>query len=101
MRTTIKTIAILTGLVGLVIGNSVLAQNLLLNPGFETGNTTDWSMFGQGTYASVAVLSGINGPSALGTYSAFMDNNIQANNLALQAEHSSGRRGPRIGELFV
>ena len=53
-------------------------------------------MFGQGTYASVAVLSGINGPSALGTYSEFMDNNIQANNLALRQSTAAGDAVPGL-----
>jgi hypothetical protein len=36
MKITIKTIAGLTGLAGLLIGNVAFAQNLILNPGFET-----------------------------------------------------------------
>ena len=46
MRVTIKTIAGLTSLAALLIGNSVFAANLILNPGFETGDTTGWSVLG-------------------------------------------------------
>ncbi|MGA9776698.1 MAG: PEP-CTERM sorting domain-containing protein [Verrucomicrobiia bacterium] len=96
MRVTIKTIAGLTGLAGLLIGNSAIAQNLILNPGFETGDTTSWLTLGTGTDASITVRSGDNGPSAPGTYSAFMDNNIQANNLALQQSTALGDAVPGL-----
>ena len=96
MNVTIKTIAGLTSLAGLLIGNSLTAANLLLNPGFETGDTTSWLTLGQGVGASITVQSGNNGPSAPGTFSAFMSNTIPANNLALQQSTALGSAVPGL-----
>jgi hypothetical protein len=95
MKVTIKTIAGLTTLAGLLIGNSTSA-NLLLNPGFETGDSTDWLLLGQGVGASITVQSGDNGPSAPGTFNAFMNNTIPANNLALQQSTALGDGVPGL-----
>ena len=96
MKVTIKTMAGLTGLAGLLIGNSVFAQNLLLNPGFETGNTTSWSVLGASDgSAYVSVQSG-NGPSASGIYDAYMYNVIPAANLALQQSTALGDAVPGL-----
>jgi hypothetical protein len=85
MRLTFTTIAGLTGLAGLLTGNSVFATNLILNPGFETADTTGWSVLGASDgSAYVNVLSPNNGPSAPGIYDAYMYNVIPAANLALQ-----------------
>lgn len=97
MRVTIKTIAGLTSLAGLLIGNSVFAANLILNPGFETGDTTGWSVLGaSGTSAYLNVLSPNNGPSAPGTYDAYMYNVIPAANLALQQSTALGSATPGL-----
>ncbi|HXR48893.1 MAG TPA: PEP-CTERM sorting domain-containing protein [Candidatus Limnocylindrales bacterium] len=97
MRVTIKTIAGLTSLAGLLIGNSVFAANLILNPGFETGDLTDWSVLGaSGGSAYVNVLSPNNGPSATGTYDAYMYNVIPAANLALQQSTALGDASPGL-----
>ena len=96
MKETIKTIVGLTTLAGLLIGNSVTAANLILNPGFETGDSTDWLALGQGVGASITILSGNNGPSAPGTFSAFMSNTIPANNLALQQSTALGDAFPGL-----
>jgi hypothetical protein len=96
MKITIKTIAGLAGLAGLLAGNSASAQNLLLNPGFETGDLTSWQALGQGSGASITVQSPNNGPSAPGTHSAFMDNTIPANNLALQQSTALGDASPGL-----
>jgi hypothetical protein len=96
MRLTIKTIAGLTSVAGLLIGNSVFATNLILNPGFETGDTTGWSVLGaSGSSAYVNVQSG-NGPSAPGTYDAYMYNVIPAANLALQQSTALGDASPGL-----
>jgi hypothetical protein len=63
------------------------AANLLVNPGFETGDLTGWLVFGQTASSSVTVPSGDNGPSAPGTCNAFMDN--QATALVLTLEQST------------
>lgn len=97
MRATTKNFTGLASLAGLLIGKSVLATNLILNPGFETGNTTDWSVLGaNGSTAYVNVQSGANGPSAPGTYDAYMYNVIPAANLALQQSTALGDASPGL-----
>ena len=91
MKVPIKTIVGLTSLAGLFIGKSAIAANLFLNPGFESGDTTGWSVLGaSGGSAYVNVQSGANGPSAPGTYDAYMYNVIPAANLALQQSTALG-----------
>jgi hypothetical protein len=72
------------------IAGQVSAQNLVLNPGFETGDTTSWLVLGAASGASVTVQSGDNGPSDPGSYNAFMTNSIAASNLALQQSTAVG-----------
>jgi len=96
MNVLIRTIAGLMSLAALLIANSVTAANLILNPGFETGDTTSWLTLGQGVGASISVQSGNNGPSAPGTFSAFMSNTIPANNLALQQSTALGSAVPGL-----
>jgi len=45
------------------------AQNLLVNPGFETGDLTGWLVFGQSANSDVTVQSPDNGPSLPGMHS--------------------------------
>ena len=92
MRVTITTIAGLTSLAGLLIGNPVSAANLILNPGFETGEvTTSWLVLGASDgSAYVNVQTPNNGPSAPGTYDAYMYNVVPAANLALQQSTALG-----------
>ena len=97
MKATKMTIAGLTSLAGLLIANSVFATNLILNPGFETGNTTGWSVLGASDgSAYVNVLSPNNGPSAPGIYDAYMYNVIPAANLALQQSTALGSASPGL-----
>jgi hypothetical protein len=97
MKATKMTIIGLTSLAGLLIGNSVFATNLILNPGFETGNTTGWSVLGASDgSAYVNVLSPNNGPSAPGIYDAYMYNVIPAANLALQQSTALGSAVPGL-----
>jgi len=97
MKATKMTIAGLTSLAGLLIGNSVFATNLILNSGFETGNTTGWSVLGASDgSAYVNVLSPNNGPSAPGIYDAYMYNVIPAANLALQQSTALGSASPGL-----
>ena len=73
-----------------VVGQ-VSAVNLILNPGFETGDTTDWSVLGASDgSAYVNVQTPDNGPSAPGSYDAYMYNVIPAANLALQQSTALG-----------
>jgi hypothetical protein len=95
MKLTAKAIAQLATVTALLIGNPVSAANLLLNPGFETGDTTSWLTGGQGPGASIT-MSGNNGPSAPGTYSVFMSNTVPAGNLWLQQSTALGSAVPGL-----
>lgn len=64
------------------------AQNLLVNPGFETGDLTGWQVFGLSGSSTVTVASPDNGPSAPGTHHALLDNQAEA--LALTIKQSTG-----------
>jgi hypothetical protein len=77
--------------------NNVSAANLLLNPGFETGDLTDWLVFGQSANSDVTVQAGDNGPAAPGTYNAFMDNQAEA--LGLTLKQSTVPGGAGAGEV--
>jgi hypothetical protein len=84
-----KNVAGLMSLAGLLIGNSTLATNLILNPGFETGDLTGWLTLGSGPGSSNTITSA-NGPSAPGTYSVLMVNTSPTSNLALQQSTALG-----------
>ena len=74
-----------------LVAGQVSAANLVQNPGFETGDTTDWSVLGASDgSAYVNVQTPDNGPSAPGTYDAYMYNVIPAANLALQQSTALG-----------
>jgi len=74
------------------------AQNLLLNPGFETGDLTNWLVFGQSANSDVVVQSPDNGPSLPGTHNAFMDNQGEAIGLTLKQSTLAGTADP--GTVF-
>jgi hypothetical protein len=74
------------------------AQNLLENPGFETGDLTGWLVSGESGSASAVVQSGDNGPSEPGTFSVFLNNRSEANNLTLKQTTSVGSAEP--GPVF-
>ncbi len=92
MKLTLKTITVSVSLTGLLLGNGAFAQNLILNPGFETGDTTGWLVLG----SSITVQTPDNGPSAPGTYNAFQDNSAVAANLALQQTTPNGSVGAGV-----
>lgn len=60
------------------------AQNILVNPDFETGDLTGWVSAGGNASATITVQSPDNGPSQPGTHNAFMDNQGQAVGLTLK-----------------
>ena len=60
------------------------AQNLLVNPDFETGDLTGWQVFGQSALSDVMVQAGDNGPTLPGTHNAYMENQAQAIGLTLK-----------------
>ncbi len=66
------------GLLALPLMGVASAQNLLSNPGFETGDTTGWVVNGASAVSTVTVVSPENGPSFGGTHHAFMDNFSEA-----------------------
>jgi hypothetical protein len=72
------------------VAGQVSAQNLVLNPGFETGTTANWSVLGaNGSTETVNVQAG-NGPSAAGSFDTYMFNDAAAANLALQQSTALG-----------
>jgi hypothetical protein len=77
-----------------LVAGQVSAQNLVLNPGFETGNTTDWLVLGASDGSAYVNVQAGNGPSAPGSYDAYMYNVIPAANLALQQSTALGDANP-------
>jgi len=61
-----------------------LADNLISNGNFETGDLTDWLVFGQSPSSDVFVQSPDNGPSGPGMYNAYMVNRAEAQGLTLK-----------------
>lgn len=74
------------------------AENLLSNPGFETGDLTGWLVYGQSPSSVVTVQAGDNGPSATGTHNAFLDNQAEALALVLKQSTPAGSGIP--GPVF-
>jgi hypothetical protein len=70
--------------------SNAAATSLLPNPGFETGNLTNWGVFGGNANAFVTVQTPDNGPSAPGSFNAFMDNHSEAIGLTLKASTPAG-----------
>ncbi len=83
---------VLATLVG--VAGVASAENVLVNPGFESGDLTGWLVFGASPNSSVTVVSGDNGPSAPGSSCAFMDNHAQAMGLTLKQSTLPGTAGP-------
>ncbi|MFT5783865.1 MAG: hypothetical protein ACI9JE_001188 [Candidatus Krumholzibacteriia bacterium] len=73
-----------------------MAQNILTNPGFESGNLAGWSVAGGNFATSVTVESPDNGPSLPGTNNAYMVNNGEAIGLTLKQTTASGTAGPGL-----
>ncbi len=69
------------------------AQNLLENPGFETGDLTGWVSAGGNESATITVQSPDNGPSFPGTNNAFLDNQGEAIGLTLKQTTVPGSAG--------
>jgi hypothetical protein len=86
MRTTIKTTIGLASLAGLLIGNSAFAANLILNPGFSSGDLTSWTPLNSGPGATISVIPTGGNP---GDY-AWLNNTLVPNNLALAQTTANG-----------
>lgn len=86
MKIAIKIITGLTALAGLLIGNTLLAQNLIQNPDFGTGDLTGWTPLNAGSGATITVLPTGGNP----TDYAWLDNSLEAYNLALSQATPDG-----------
>lgn len=86
MKTTLKTITIVAGLTAFLTGNAALAQNLLSNPGFSTGDLTGWTPINASSGATVSVLPSGGNP----TDYAWLNNTLEAYNLALSQTTPNG-----------
>ena len=69
------------------------AQNILINPGFETGDLTGWQVNGGNASATVSVQTGDNGPTMGGTHNAFLENFGEALGLNLKQVTAPGSAG--------
>ncbi len=76
--------------------NTATADNILVNPGFETGDLTGWQVFGQSGSSDVTIESGDNGPSAPGTSNAYMSNMAEALGLTLKQSTPVGSAMPGL-----
>jgi hypothetical protein len=72
------------------IGSGASAQNILTNPGFESGDLTGWVVAGSNSVATVAVQSPDNGPALPGTHNAFLENHGEALGLTLKQTTAPG-----------
>lgn len=72
------------------------AQNILVNPGFETGDLTGWTTSGGNASAGVTVQAGDNGPTLSGNNNAFMENLGEAIGLNLRQVTPVGSAGPGL-----
>ena len=82
------------GICAFVVGNAAAQNNLILNPGFETGTTANWLVLGASDGSAYVNVQAGNGPSAPGSYDAYMYNVIPAANLALQQSTALGDANP-------
>lgn len=85
MKTTLKTITIIASLTGFFTA-STLAQNLLSNPGFNTGDLTSWTPLNAVSGATISVLPTGGNP----TDYAWLNNTLEAYNLALSQATPNG-----------
>ena len=86
MKMTLKTVTLTAGLAGVLTGSTTLAQNSILNPGFDTGDLTDWTPLNATTGATISVLPTGGNP----TDYAWLDNTVEAYNLALSQTTANG-----------
>ena len=65
-------------------------QNILVNPGFETGDLTGWTVAGGNASAGATIESPDNGPTFPGTNNAYMSNMGEAIGLTLKQTTAPG-----------
>ena len=81
-------IAALVLTLGLTAGDAS-AQNLLVNPDFESGDLTGWVLAGESGSSAVSVVAD-NGPSEAGSNAAFLNNQAEALGLLLKQTTETG-----------
>lgn len=86
MKITLGTIAFAAILTSFLAGNTALAQNLISNPGFNTGDLTDWTPINEASGATISVLPAGGNP----TDYAWLNNTIEGYNLALSQTTPNG-----------
>jgi hypothetical protein len=86
MKKNRQIVTIVTGLAGLLIANTALAQNLIQNPGFDTGDLTGWSPINVSSGATISVIPTGGNP----TDYAWLNNTTEAYNLALSQTTPDG-----------
>jgi len=74
----------------LALAASAFADNLLLNADFETGDLSNWLVFGESPSSGASVVAGDNGPSLPGNHYAFLDNQAQGLALVLKQSTEAG-----------
>ena len=86
MKITLKTIILSVSLTGFLTGTTALAQNLISNPGFNTGDLTGWTPLNASAGATISVIPTGGNP----TDYAWLNNTLEANNLALSQSTALG-----------
>lgn len=76
----------------------VASANMLVNPGFETGDLTGWQVFGISGSSNVTIDSPDNGPTLPGTHNAYMVNQGEAIGLTLKQTTVPG--SATAGEVY-
>ncbi|MGH7939617.1 MAG: hypothetical protein ACREE6_09965 [Limisphaerales bacterium] len=79
MKKSFKTIILTASLAGFLTAYSALAQNLILNSGFDTGDLTDWTPINAAAGATATVIPTGGNP----TDYAWLDDTIEGYNLGL------------------
>jgi len=72
------------------VANETLADNILINPDFETGDLSGWVVSGQSGSSDVTIDSSDNGPSLPGSNNAYMNNMAEAMGLTLKQTTAVG-----------
>jgi hypothetical protein len=83
---TLKTVLLTASLAGFLAGNAALAQNSILNSGFDTGDLTDWTPLNAMSGATISVIPTGGNP----TDYAWLDNTVEGYNLALSQTTANG-----------
>jgi len=77
----------------LALAGIASADNVLLNPDFETGDLSDWVTGGESPTATITVMNTDNGPALPGTHCVLMDNQTEAIGLVLKQSTEVGYVG--------